>query len=530
MEDKHQKIERKPLAMNTMRSNLLSMKLFSDVSLRSLLFVVFMGMASEAPADLSSLLSRPQESDHSPSFAIEDSVFSLSSGDKIRLQWWGNGSNDLTMAVDTRGKILIPEIGEVDAKDKTLREVDKSIRDLIHAHFNPRLISIRVVEVRPATVWLLGVMPNPGPQRIEPGTRLSSVLPLGGLVISELLRSAMSSPPPRREDRAWIPSLRRILVVRNNKDTLFVDLARAFRAGQVSQDPPLYSGDRVIVEQEGSYCALNTGSFNAGMIEFHPGDTIRAVLEAAGVKDIPSSIHTLDQGGIERSQSVDGTMDSTIVLIRFDRTPKTDPRSVVFISGRVQHPGPYFFTPGLTIRELVRLAGGVIGGDDSGVVVGVRRGGVLALPGRRAGIEALPAVAEVSKSYLAYLANIRGQYSHDDLPLQPEDSVIVKTAQRVVWVGGLVMRPGFVPWVKGRTWSHYIEDAGGFSPNAWSSKTQMINPITEQPGAPEGEILPGSAIIVPEKRYIPPEQWISISISIVSLLSSLVTIYLLLKS
>lgn len=474
--------------------------------------------------------SRSEGIDRSPPLAVEDSLFVLNPGDKIRVQWWGTGSGDLSMSVDTRRKLLLPEIGEIDTRTRTLRDVRDTIEAIIRVKFRPRMVSIRLVEVQPATVWLTGVLPSPGSQQITPGTSLSKVLAMGGVVVSEILKVTRHVPPPRREDGLIFPSLRRIMLIRNGKDTQYVDLARAFRFGRVEQDPPLFSGDRVVMFPEEQYCALNTGLTGAGMIDFHTGDTIRAVLEAAGVQVIPQTVRISDSKGEERVVKVDQTMDSGTTLIALDRALGSDRRQVVFIGGRVMYPGAYFLRQGMTIRELVKMAGGVYGGEDSNIVVGVRRGGVTILPGRRAGLDALSAIPEVGKAYQAYLGTWRGLYSHENLPLESEDSVVVKTAQRVVWVGGRVMRPGFVPWVKGRRLSGYIEDVGGFTSDAWSSRVQMIHPITEQPGSPEGEILPGAALIVPEKRYIPPEQWITISLSVVSLISSIVTIFILLDS
>jgi protein involved in polysaccharide export with SLBB domain len=472
-----------------------------------------------------------QKGDDAPlPLAIEDSLFILNPGDKIRVQWWGTGTGDLSATVDTRRKLLLPEIGEIQTRSRTLRDVRDTIEALIKSKFRPRMVSIRLIGVQPATVWLTGVLPSPGSQQIAPGTSLSKALALGGVVVSELLKVSKSTPPPHREDGMILPSLRRILLIRNGKDSQYVDLARAFRFGRVEQDPPLFSGDRVVLFPEERYCALNSGLTGAGVIEFHAGDTIRSVLEAAGIQVIPFQVRLVDSKGEERVANVDQTMDSGVTLINLDRPLDADRRHVVFIGGRVLHPGAYFLRPGMTIRDLVKLAGEVVGGEDSTIVVGVRRGGVNILPGRRPGLDALSAIPEVAKSYQAYLGTWRGIYSHGDLPLEPEDSVLVKTAQRVVWVGGRVMRPGFVPWVKGRSLEQYVDDVGGYTSDAWKSRVQMIHPITEQPGSPEGEILPGAALVVPEKRYIPPEQWITISVSVVSLVSSIVTIFLLLDS
>lgn len=498
--------------------------------LSGLLLAAVPACAGEGGIDLSSLVSKQATDDRSPPVVLEDSVFVLSPGDKLKLQWWGAGSGEATMVVDTKGSILVPEIGEIDVRNKPFSKVRDTLQSLVMKRLQPRLVSVRILEIQDAMIWLTGLVPNPGPQKVAPGTRLSKAIQLGGVSVADHLRSAMNAPAYRKEDGFSMPSLRRILVIRNGKDTLLADLARAFRSGIGAQDPPLYTGDRVILLPESRHCGLNLGVGTPGGVECRSGDTIRTILQAAGASTLPEVVKVTDVHGRERVAHLGDVVDSETVLIGRDLPPENDRRSVVFVGGRVPRPGAYFFRPGMTIRDLVAASGGVVGGYDSGIVVGIRRGGVTVLPGRRQGLETFPAIAEVAKAYQAYLGTWRGLYSHDDLPLEPEDSVIVKTAQRVVWVGGRVARPGFVPWSKGKGWKHYVSEAGGFTSDAWDSRTQLINPITEQPGSPEGTILPGSALLVPEERYIPPEQWISISISVVSLISSLVTIFILLDS
>jgi len=124
-----------------------------------------------------------------------------------------------------------------------------------------------------------------------------------------------------------------------------------------------------------------------------------------------------------------------------------------------------------------------------------------------------------------YQRQMVGNYSDPDAPLQGGDSVIVHQAELVVWVSGLVNRPGFVPWKKGNSYTDYVEAAGGYADRAWTSRVQIYDVYTDQAVPLKQPIRPGSAVIVPEKRYLYFDQWITLTATALSAIVSVMYFY-----
>ena len=94
-------------------------------------------------------------------------------------------------------------------------------------------------------------------------------------------------------------------------------------------------------------------------------------------------------------------------------------------------------------------------------------------------------------------------------------------------MSGQVNRPGYVPWVKGATLDDYVEAAGGYSYRPWTSHARLYNLFTDQVIPVGQEIPPSTAIIIPEKRYLYPDQWVTIMAAVVGLAVSVASFYIM---
>ena len=171
-----------------------------------------------------------------PNYPIVDSLFHLSTGDQLRLRWWGIGSGDLDLVVDTRGDVVIPDIGRVPATHTTFNHVRDSVEALLRHRTKVSLIDLQIVKVVQAQIRVSGLTPNPGIFDMPPGTRLSSVATQSGLDVFALLSKMQGGDPVWALQQEHIPSLRRVLVVRGDRDSTWYDLVSAMRAGDASQE------------------------------------------------------------------------------------------------------------------------------------------------------------------------------------------------------------------------------------------------------------------------------------------------------
>ncbi len=128
------------------------------------------------------------------------------------------------------------------------------------------------------------------------------------------------------------------------------------------------------------------------------------------------------------------------------------------------------------------------------------------------------------------LANKGSDY---DIVLREGDHIIVPEYTNTVKVSGNVLYPNTVAYVKGKSASYYINQAGGYDIRARKGSTYIVhmNGTVNQVGKGE-KPTPGSEIIVPTKPKSDPakiSQWLAIGTSAATLATTIATIANLIK-
>ncbi len=117
-----------------------------------------------------------------------------------------------------------------------------------------------------------------------------------------------------------------------------------------------------------------------------------------------------------------------------------------------------------------------------------------------------------------------------NVPLMPGDSIVVRARTGSVYVSGEIYNPGLVEYQKGKSLGYYINAAGGI--NNYGDKNNVVvimpNGITQPKRIFRNiKILDGSIIVIYQKPDITPFDFNQFAATTASLLSSLVTIYVL---
>ncbi len=469
-------------------------------------------------ASSSGLLKKGTAASDYPSISAPDSLIRLSSGDQLRLRWWGIGSGDLDLVVDTRGDLVIPDMGRIQTRERNFRQVRDSVEAMLKRRIKPNLIDVQIIRLTKANVRVSGLLAKPGLIECPAGTHVSQVLKMAGFEVNHAVDSLTSELPGLYYAIDQIPSLRRVLVVRGGKDTIWIDLLRALRFGDPTQDPLLFDGDAVRLVARNQLVSVAGGAFE-GYVEMIPGESIANLLVAMGESDTTSSVELMDpHGQFRKVLPKDAKADSNLSMVRIPARRPIYLPPVVWVVGQVNHPGAYPFAPGMHASDLLKNAGGIVGGDDSGVVVSTKRAWNWLAAAREKSLPESFLLPELKVAMTDYVLHVRGNYSDPNVVLQIGDTVFVFKAEQVVWVGGKVNRPGFVPWKKGAGVSYYVNAAGGYAPRAWESRAQVFDWQTLQVMGVDQPIRPAAAIVVPEERFISPDQWFSIAATTASLL------------
>ena len=458
-------------------------------------------------------------------YAVDDSLYYPGPGDQYRLRWWGVGTGDEVLVVNGRHEIVLPEVGVLKVRGLPLSQIRDSVERRIRTRFsNVRVVDLSVQKLASVQVHVTGAVPNPGIRVLSGGSRLSKALEDAGLLVPEVLGGIsqgnyflpLSQSPP---------SLRRVWVRKSSGDTSSFDLALAFNRGEQSQDPLVFNGDRIEVGHVQNLVAVSGSGVRSRLVESVPGESYRKLLEVVGVGPITNA-ECLDSQGSASSVALDDVFDARCVGVRSVDTERIRSTGVVWVLGMVNQPGAVPFRHGITSEAAVELAGGAILPRDSVTIVAIRHH----WPRLRA-FEAIPGeissqYPEVQSALNLYRTHPGGGYSRPDEVLGVMDTVVVSERNMTVWVGGQVTRPGFVPWTKGASIDQLVASAGGYSRRPWKSRVRVLDPSTGQVVSESAGVPPGAIVIVPEKRYLYPEQWLQISSSVLLVMISLWSVYL----
>lgn len=470
------------------------------------------------PLSVAGLTQRTSARQDFPSISAPDTLIRLSAGDQLRLRWWGVGRGDLDLVVDTRGDIVVPDMGRIPARNKNFKQIRDTVEAILSRRTKANLVDLQIVKINKAKVRISGLVSKPGVYECAPATTVSKALAMAGLDVARAIDSLLSDLPGLYYAADQVASLRRVLVVRGSKDTIQVDLMRALRMGDPSQDPPLFDGDAIRIVAREKLVSM-TGSAITGYVEALSGEPVSNLLLASGEIDTNRIVELMDANGSVRSAMPGAvTVDSSLALVRVKPKRGAVQPPVVWVIGQVANPGAYTYFAGMKAADVLRLAGGIVGGDDSGVVVSTKRGWNWLAASRQRTLPEHFQLPELKVAMMDYYHHMRGNYSDPDAMIQIGDTIYVYKAEHVVWVAGKVNRPGFVTWKKGAGVEHYIREAGGYSSNAWESRLQVFDWQTLQSVGLDQSIRPGAAIVVPEERYISAEQWFSIAATTVSLM------------
>ncbi|SMH54014.1 polysaccharide biosynthesis/export family protein [Azospirillum agricola] len=112
--------------------------------------------------------------------AVQSTDYRLGSGDALRVIVFGEEQLSGEFRVDGTGKVAMPLIGDVTAKNRTTGEVEKEISSkLSQGYVRDAKVSVEVMNHRP--FFILGEVRNPGQYQFQNGmTALSAVAMAGG--------------------------------------------------------------------------------------------------------------------------------------------------------------------------------------------------------------------------------------------------------------------------------------------------------------------------------------------------------------
>jgi protein involved in polysaccharide export with SLBB domain len=490
--------------------------------------------------------------------AIDPHRYVLGPSDVLFVGLWGPVTASHSVTVTPEGTLIIPNVGEVRVLDSKLADAKKAIASLVKRRYPTSDVTVTLLRPRSFLVSLRGSVSKPGQYTATGADRVEKILIEGAESVyptPTFTIPAVKSPdgtpysheslqPPviRRPERfASETSTRNIRLIRKNGDTLRVDLMKFLTTGDDRFNPFLLDGDVILVPNrnlERNSVAMSGAVNSIGEYEYVEGDRLTDAIAIAGgllsTAD-PANVRLLRAGpnGQILEETVYDVRDiiagrtTDPLLRRGDRVIVKESSSVfnrfeVTVAGEVQFPGVYPISAGESrLSKVVQSAGGPTDRALLSGAVILRKAGKLKSDDE----DYLPLELELLRSLRTHQLNLvdstlfllglrvgrqpvvvdfrraleQGD-STQDVVLYNDDIVYLPANLNSVLVQGQVASAGYVPFVPGANYMHYIRQAGGFSELAEDDEVRVIKKGTLQWIDPEETAVEsGDQIWVPKE-------------------------------
>lgn len=266
-------------------------------------------------------------------------------GDTINVQLFGQEDRFFELLVDREGKIIIPQLGDVNVAGITYT----AMQELVKHRVNERLIgyqaAVSMGRLRSIQIFIVGEAYQPGAYTVSSLSTISQALYVAGGVSD-------------------IASLRSIRLMRGGNIESEFDLYDLLMRGDASADRILQSGDVVFIPPRGDMITVRGGVNRPAMYELKGGETFADAIQLSGglkpeaylgavpvrrVRDGRRQMTTLDlsaQQGL--NQQVQAGDD--IVL---NKASDTLDDSILLV-GAVSRPGNYQWYEGLRVNDVLK--------------------------------------------------------------------------------------------------------------------------------------------------------------------------------
>ena len=413
-----------------------------------------------------------------------DQDYPLGPGDELVLTMWGDAQLALTATVNREGAVVLPDVGTIPVNGLTLEGARSRIRAVLARIYaglraagpgSTISLDLSLGKLRSIQVFLLGEVVKPG------GYTVSSV----SRVLNALYVAGGATRPG---------SLRDVRVIRGGQVVAHVDLYRLLLTGDAADETRLQNGDVVFVPPVGRRVKVSGPLRRNAIFELKDGENLAALLRMAGgpqadadlsraqiTRVVPpalrDSLHGQDRLALDVSLAAaaspgggDVPLCDADELVAYSIGQERS--NTVTISGlSVLKPGLYEYRPGLRVRDLLGLAGGLK---------------PEAFLGRA---QVTRTAADRTRSVLRVdLAGALAGDPRDDVVLEPLDELSVLSKWDIeerghVSIDGLVRHPGQYEYLEGMTLADLVFQAGGLTDEALALDVELARVDHDARGA-----------------------------------------------
>lgn len=370
-------------------------------------------------------------------------------GDELRITLWGNIEGNFNVVVDREGHINLPKVGVLGVAGLTFRELKEVLHKELSKYYTGFQMNVSMGLLRTIRVYVVGNAEKPGSYSISS--------------LSTLVNGLFEAGGPSKTG-----SMRNIQLKRNGKTIVYFDMYDFLLKGDKSKDVRLMPEDVIFIPPIGPVVAIAGSVNNPAIYELKNETTLSQLIEMAGglnaiafkgrvqiERIVDNNRKVIFESDLNVSSDKDLMLQSGDTLKVFQIAPD---KRAIRLAGAVFREGEYGFKLGMTIKDLINMAGGL-------KYYAFRKEAELTR------LYVTDAGPKTEKIAINLDEAMKGNPSHD-IPLKEDDYLFVRSVpewqqQQVVTVQGEVMFPGQYAIRKGERLSSLIERAGGYTDKAY---------------------------------------------------------------
>jgi len=409
----------------------------------------------------------------------------LGPGDELRITVWGKVEGNWNVIIDRSGNISLPKVGIIGVSGLTFGEFKEVLHKELSKYYTGFNMNVSMGSLKTMVVYVVGNASNPGAYTVSS--------------LSTLINALFVAGGPSKNG-----TLRDIQVRRNGQTVVHFDMYDLLLKGDKTNDIRLMPEDVIFIPSSGNLAVIAGSIRNPAIYELKGETTVSDLIDMAGglndvafkgrvqiMRIIDSSRQTIFEANLRDIENNDIRLQSGDILKIFQIVQD---RQVVRLTGAVNNSGEYGFTSGMTVKDLISMAGGL-------------------------GRHAYTKEAELTRVHLTnegpetekITINLERALSGDpdyNIALEENDYLFVRTIPdytlyKTVSIGGEVRFPGTYTIKKDETLSSLIRRAGGYTEDAYlrgavfkreSIKTLQQTQIDEMVARLERDLLSAGAV------------------------------------
>ncbi len=364
-------------------------------------------------------------------------VYILSPGDVFSIDIWGSMEKNYSVEVTNEIFVIIPQIGKIDLSGLNYKEAKNRIESKLSS-INGIKYSVRLSEVKPITVFVVGNIYKPGVYNVSPFSSIVEVMAVAGGITPE-------------------GSLRNIGLISPKTGSRMVDLYSLLFFGE-NPVSVLEPNMTIFIPLIGNQTAVAGNVKREGIFEILKNDRLEDILKIAGRTPFSDTdrieIERLDQNGRVEIMSVSLKENPSLRdgdIIRIFSTLVFNSR-YVYLKGNFRHNRKVQFNDGMKLGDILNDREVIFENSDMNYANIIRKSGL----GNR-------------DVLLNFSPKSVFDSSGDELiALFPRDTVEIFSIDSVsyfpsVEVSGEINKPGVYKYTKEMTVSNLLSYSGGLS-------------------------------------------------------------------